>query len=46
LKPNKKLLVAVTILFVAACMVAAGPGNGFAAGNTGERSWLSQLRLT
>jgi hypothetical protein len=46
LKPKQKFLVAVTILFVAACMVAAGPGNGFAAGNTGERTWLSQLRST
>jgi len=44
---NKKFLIAAAVLIVAATLMGARPAlSGLGSGNDGERTWLSQLRLT
>jgi hypothetical protein len=43
--PKQKFLLAVAIIVVAACLIGAKPAIGFGSSNSGEKTWLSSLRL-
>jgi hypothetical protein len=44
-RPDKKFLLAVAIMVVAACLIGAKPAIGFGSSNSGEKTWLSLLHL-